>query len=92
MLWFPFLLPAEFPLPLPFPLPFPLFWKTFLLPALGLVMDPIGLVTLERLEPRSRSFRMEGNVTMFPFPALLPLPATLPLPLLLPAELLRENQ
>ena len=55
-------------------------------------MDPIGLVTLERLEPRSRSFRMEGNVTMFPFPALLPLPATLPLPLLLPAELLRENQ
>lgn len=83
----PLLLPAELSLPFLFPLPLPLPWKTLLLPAPGLVMEPI---MLERLERRSRSFRMEGRVTEFPLPAELPLPIVLPLPLLLPAELLGD--
>jgi hypothetical protein len=68
-------------------LPLPLSLKTLLLPAPGLVIDPMVLVMPPKLEARS-FFRMEGKVTVFPSPALLPLPATLPFPLLLPAELL----
>ena len=76
--------------------PFPLFWpfalplprKRLPLPAEGLVIEPMVLVRPEREPARSRSFRIEGKVTVLPLPAESFEPTTLLSPLLSPAELL----
>ena len=78
------------PLPEPDPLSFPLPRKRFPLPADGLVTDPIVFEIPASVLPKSRSFKMEGNVTVFPLPAVLSVPAWLLLPLLFPAEFLRH--
>jgi hypothetical protein len=77
--------PAEFPLPLPFPLPLAISLKSLPEPAVGLVTEPMVLVTPEsKSETPSRAFRREMEL---PLPATLLLPASLSFPLLLPAEL-----